>query len=225
MIKIVLVDVDEDGKEKLISQISSHKDLWIQGTGKDNYDAIILVKKFQPDIVLLDAALGISDGVEISGILKRCSPSTEIVIFSSRVDDRLIKELLKGKITSCLLIGKDMNNLAAILREVHKGEHYVNSQISVRAFQIFSSIVKENKAEIHKSDEKNLPLPTEFSRAEFKILRFLSRGYTSKEIAKSLDLKDGTVRNYISSIMQKTGLKNRTQVVLYALQNGIGKGK
>ena len=225
MIKIVFVDINEEWKEKIANLISSHKDLMIQGMGKDNYDAIRLVKKFQPDIALLGANLGLSDGIEISYILKRCSPSTEIVIFSSRVEDRLIQGMINGKITGCLLLTKDLEYLAVILRSIHRGEFYVNSLISARAFEILASLSKEKIPDSRNLEEKYLCLPGDFSRAEFKILKFLSDGCTSKDIANSLGLKQGTVRNYISSIMKKAGLKTRTQVVLYALQNGLGKGK
>ena len=223
MIKIVLVDIDEEGKNKITNLISSQKDLVIQGTGKDNYDAIMLVKKFQPDIMLLDASLGIADGVEICCTLKRYSPSTEIVIYSSRVEDSLIQEMVKGKITGCLLIGKDMDRLAGILRRIHQGECYVNSQITARAFQILAEFFRGKVSESQIPNGKQQSLPKGFSKTELKLLHLIAEGQSSKEIAQTLCIKDGTVRNYISSVMQKAGLKNRTQIALYALQNGFGK--
>ena len=223
MIKIVLVDVNEEGKDQITNLISTQKDLMIQGTGKDNYDAIMLVSKFHPDIVLLDADLGIYDGVEITCILKRCSPSTEIVIFSSHVEDRLIQEIVKGKITGCLLLSKDMDRLAVILRGIYNGEHYVNSRIATRAFQILGEYFKGKVPEKELSREKSNFFALNLSRTELRILRLIAEGCTSKEIAQTLSLKDGTIRNYISQVMHKTGLKTRTQVVLYALHNGLGK--
>jgi DNA-binding NarL/FixJ family response regulator len=240
----VLVNIDEEGKSRISRLISSQKDMLIQGTGKDNYDAIILVKKFHPDIVLLDATLGISDGVEISNTLKRFSPSTEIVIFSSHVEDCLIQGIVKGKITNCLLIESDMGRLAVILRGIYNGDCYVNPQITARAFQILGEFFQgkvpepsteasnqdQNQATVHGSppgyeflNEKDYCFPINLSRTELRILRFIAEGYPSKKIAETLSLKDGTVRNYISKVMQKTGLKTRTQIVLYAQQNGLAK--
>ena len=225
MITIVLIDVDEERKEKLINLISAHKDLVIQGTGKDNYEAIMLVKKFHPNIMLLDAALWVSTGIEISYTLKRYSASTEIVIFSSRVEDRLIQGMVNGKITSCLLMGSDMNRIAVILREINRGECYVNYQISARAFQILAGFIHGRPQEKGLHEEKANSLVPDFSQTELRILRLIAEGYSSKEIAQTLLLKDGTIRNYISSIIQKTGMKTRIQVVLYAIQNGFGKSK
>ena len=71
------------------------------------------------------------------------------------------------------------------------------------------------------NSEKDYYFLADFSRMEFQIFKFVAKGYSSKEIAKILSLKDGTVRNYISSLMHKMGLKSRTQVILYALQNGL----
>ena len=223
MIKIVLVDVNEEGKDQITNRISSHKDLMIQGTGKDNYDAIMLVSKFHPDIVMLNATLGIYDGVEITCILKRCSPSTEIVIFSSRIEDRLIREVVKGKITGCLLMSTDMDRLAVILRGIYHGEYYVNSRIAARAFQILGEYYKGKVPEKEQSREKSISFILNLSRMELRILRLVADGCTSKEMAQTLSLKEGTIRNYISQVMHKTGLKTRTQVVLYALHNGLGR--
>ena len=116
-----------------------------------------------------------------------------------------------------------MNRLAAILRGVHGGESYVNAQITARAFQILADFFRGKNPDAQMRDENGHSLLADFSRAELKVLRHIAKGCSSKEIAQNLGLKDGTVRNYISSLMQKAGLKNRTQIVLYAQQNGLGK--
>jgi DNA-binding NarL/FixJ family response regulator len=120
----------------------------------------------------------------------------------------------------------DMSYLAIILRGIYKGEHYINSKIMARAFQIFTKYYQ--KASFNKeiqaaelSYKKNKLNLTDFSKSELKILSYITKGYSSKDIAKSLYLKEGTVRNYVSSIMKKTGLKERTQIVLYAQQYGF----
>ena len=243
MIKIVLVENDARDKEAISSLISTQEDLVIQGSGKDNYDAIMLVKKFKPDILLLGAALEINRGIEISCILKRYSPATAIVVLSACVEDSLIKEMVKGSITGCLLKDSDMNRLAKIIRGIHQGENYINYRITNRALQILAGyyhgetrpravepLVPDRPgaagkfylpSKNYRAKTKNPP--ADLSNGELKVLYFIAQGYSSKDIAQSLYIKEGTVRNYISSIMRKAELKTRTQIVLYAQQHGFGK--
>ena len=116
-----------------------------------------------------------------------------------------------------------MASLNNILREIHNGKHYVNSMITDRAYQILGDFYMGKNQPKSITEEKPNTLPAAFSNTELDILRLIARGYNNKEIAKSLYLKDGTVRNYISSILQKAGVKNRTQVVLYAQKYGLAR--
>lgn len=242
MINIVLVEHDVRDKEAISSLISSQDDLVIQGSGKDNYDAIVLIKKYKPDILLLNAAPESNDGAKISCVLKRYSPATAIVILCARVEDSLIHEMVKGSITGCLLKDSDMNRLVMILRGIHRGEHYINYRITRRALQILAGYyygeARTRRAEPLAEDRLSVPLvparnmrakpdsiPANFSMGELKVLYYIAQGYSSKDIAASLFLKEGTVRNYISSIMRKAELKTRTQIVLYAQQHGFGRIK
>ena len=217
MINIVVVEDDTGNKDEITKLVSVQSDLEILGLGKDNYDAISLVKKFKPDILLLDTEPEIDNKTEISCILKRYSPKTAIVIICARVRDSIIYEMAKGTITGYLLKDSDMSHLIMILREIYRGVPYINYQITVRMFQILAKYDREkavfsNKTRITK---KNFTL-AKFTDTEFLIFKYISEGYSVREAAKFLCLKEGTVRNYISSIMQKTGSKTRTQIVLYA---------
>lgn len=227
MISIVLVEQDIRNLDEISSLISEQKDLEIRGSGRDSYDAIQLVKKHKPDIVLLDTNEKIKKGSDISCVLKRYSPSTAIVFICRRIEDSLIHEMMKGAITGCLLKDSDLNHLGVILRDIHNGEPYINSHITARVFQILAKyyndkdhIHQENET-VHSNRKSRQNTPADFSKSELKILRCFTQGYSPEEITKKLFLKKGTVRNYICSIMRKAGLSNRTQIVLYAQQNGF----
>jgi DNA-binding NarL/FixJ family response regulator len=203
--------------------------------GNDYFDAIALVKKYKPDIVILNAALGFCKGNEIFYALKRYSPETAIVLLSSSIKGCLIHGMAKGAITGCILKDRDMSRIGVILRDIYEGEYYVNSQITVWAFERMTEYIGKKNC-FHEKTAKALNIektpaaksknpPADFTKAELKVLRYIVYGYASKEIAGLMDLKDGTIRNYISSIMRKTGLKTRAQIVLYATQNGFAKKK
>jgi DNA-binding NarL/FixJ family response regulator len=237
MIRIILVDDDARSKEEITNLIAPQNDIVIQGMGNDYFDAIMLVKKYKPDIALLDATLGFYDGNEIPCTLKRYSPSTAIVIICSSIKDSFIQGMVKGTITGCLLKDQDMDHLEIIIRSIYKGEYYVNPQITVRAFQMLAGYFQK-KTYLSSGTElikkhvpekvqpgKNYIFAADFSKSELRILRYIASGNVSKEIAKILNLKDGTVRNYISAIMRKTGLKTRAQLILFARQKGFSARK
>ena len=223
MIKVILVNNNIREKEEISAVISSHRDLTIQALGNDNYDAVALVKKYKPDIVLLEAALIFNDGMEINKTLKRYSPATSIVVYSSQVRDSLIKAMVNGVLTDCLIKDHDMARLAIILRKIYRGEHYINPRITARANQMLADFFTGKITPPSINEEIPLFVPADFSKSELDVLRLVTMGYNSKEISGYLYLKEGTVRNYISSIIQKTGVKNKTQVVLYAQKWGLSK--
>ena len=221
MINIVLIDDDNGRKDEIISHLSSQKDLVIQGMGKDNYDAIMLVKKFKPDIMLFDTALIYNNGIEIFCSLKRYSPDTAVVILCSSIKDSLIQCMAKGSITGCLHKDYDMERLPIILRGISKGEYYVHSMITARAFQILGGLLNRKIPE-HTAKVKQPPPLADFSRTELMVLNHVAKGLSSNEIAKTLGYKAGSIRNTVSSVMHKTGLKTRTQMLLFAQENGFG---
>ena len=227
MISLILVEEDVRYRLKMFNLITSQKDMVILGSGKDNYDAIMLVKKHKPDMVILNTIQDNVDEMNISCILKRYSPATKIVIFNSCVKDNIIQEMAKWTVEDYLLKDSDMNYLVNIIRGIYRGEHYINPRIIARIFQILGeyfqrkAVCQREIAIINNPENSNCTYTENFSRTELEILHYIAKGYTSKDMASSLFLKEGTVRNYISSIMQKTKLKSRTQIVLYAQEYGF----
>ena len=224
MINIVLIQHDKHDRENLSELISVQRDLEILGTGEDSYDAIMLVKKHRPDIVILDCLQDTDDEMEISCILKRYSPSTTIVFICTGIKDSLIRKIINGNITDCLLRGADMIHLIRIIREIHKGEHYINPMVTARALQVMTGTGRKESGPAGLNENNSCILP-DFSKTEIRILCLVAKGCSGKDIARSLSYKDGTIRNYISSLIHKTGMKNRSQLILYAQKNVIGKEK
>ena len=230
MINLVLVENDVYFKKMMFDILSCQEDLAIRGFGNDYYDAIMLVKKHKPDIAVINSALDNSE-MNIARVLKRYSPKTSIAILSNNIKDTLIKEMAKGTITNYLLKEYDIKQLASIIRGIYRGEPYINPRINARIFQILAEYYQikgtyQREAANSINNEKKIhDFKENFSRTELEILHYISKGYTSKDMASSLFIKEGSVRNYISSILRKTKLKSRTQIVLYAQQYGFkGEG-
>ncbi|AEF80637.1 response regulator transcription factor [Leadbettera azotonutricia] len=222
MISIVVIDDEIQDIERIKYLLHSQGDLELRGFGKDGYDAIRLVRSIKPDIAILNISLALYCGVEISHLLKRDSPSTAIVAMGSQLDINLIKRVVNEAVAAYIL-KEDFNHLAEILRKVHEGEYYFNPLICTQAFRILASLLQKPAAGdyIPSACKKESDFPAGLSRTEMKILALIGEGYSDKEIAGKLKLKNGTVRNYISRIMRKGCLKSRPQAIAYAIKNGL----
>jgi DNA-binding NarL/FixJ family response regulator len=223
MIKIVVIDEKESDRNKITKLLSSQVDFEIVGLGTDGYDALKLVSALKPDITILDFNLSYIDGAEILPLLKRKSPSTSIIILTSVDDDEHICKALENKVPGYLLKNTDMDMLVNSIRCIYRGGHYITPKIAAKAFHILSELMREKnkQKDITPSKGDSASFPLSISRTELRIMAFIGQGQSNKEIAENLCLKIGTVRNYISSAMQKAGLRHRTQVAIYALRNGI----
>jgi DNA-binding NarL/FixJ family response regulator len=220
MIHTVIIDTKQEDREKTKNLLALHKDFDIRGLGKDGYDALRLITSFKPDIAILDVNLDLINGIDVLPLLKRQSPATLMVILASKIDDNQISKALSNKIAGFLLKDSDLGRLPSILKDLLGGKYYMNPLVSARVFHIFHEIS-------HKGRSKNFlqkriyPIPEGISKTELQIMSCIGEGRSDKEIAEYLSLKEGTVRNYISSTIHKTGLRDRTRMAIYALITGL----
>jgi DNA-binding NarL/FixJ family response regulator len=220
MINTIVIDPEQKDRERINNSLSFHQDFNVQGLGQDGYDAIKLVTAFKPDIALLGVNLDIINGLDVLPLLKRQSPSTLVVILASKLDDNQISKALSNNIAGFLLKDSDLDELPFILKNIRFGECYINHRVSARIVHIFSEMAGKGR------EEKILtrwgqPIPPGLSKKELRIMSYIGEGRSNKEIAEYLRLTAGTVRNYVSSAMQKMDLKDRTQMAIYALINGL----
>jgi DNA-binding NarL/FixJ family response regulator len=224
MIKIVIIDGQQADRERMNAFLSTQNDFEIVGIGGDGYEAIRLVENLKPDIALLDINLQYLDGVQVISILKIRSPDTSIIILTTIDDDEYVFKAICNGTSGYLLKTTNMEDtLAEGIRTVYNGGSLMTPKIATKAFRIFSTLVKEKNIlhYFYQFQEELTPKLPPISQTEFKITACIGQGLSNKEIAGILHLREGTIRNYISSILQKTGLRDRTQVAIYAVRNGL----
>ncbi|HCM25196.1 MAG TPA: DNA-binding response regulator [Treponema sp.] len=224
MIRVAVVDDQELVRDSLRILLSAQADLEVVGIGKDGYDALKLVDSLKPDVVLLDIRMPIMDGVEATAMLKKRSPGTSIIILTTFDDDEYVLKAIKNGASGYLLKSADMDELAEAIRTVHAGGSLMTPEIATKAFRLFSELARE-KGSPAGGPRRVVPaegsLPSDLSRTELQIMALIGSGRANKEVAADLELSEGTVRNYISAILQKTGLRDRTQLAIFAVRNGM----
>ena len=226
MIRVAVVDDQELVRDSLKILLSAQSDLEVVGVGKDGYDALRLVEKLKPDVLLLDIRMPIMDGVEATSSLKKKSPETAIIILTTFDDDEYVLKAIRNGASGYLLKSAGMDELAGAIRTVHAGGSLMTPEIATKAFRLFSELARGH-------DQGGKPgadplgssaVPSDLSRTELQIISMIGRGLANKEVAAELSLSEGTVRNYISTILQKTALRDRTQVAIFAVRNGMAVG-
>lgn len=215
MIKVMIADDQELIRQSLEIVLSTHEDIDVVATACDGFDVLEKVKLNRPDVILMDIRMPKMDGVYCTKMIKEKYPQIKIIILTTFDDDEFVFSALKYGASGYLLKGVSMQELYKAICTVVSGGAMINPDIATKVFKLFSQMAISNYA--IQVDEKNVD---SISRAEWKVIQQIGQGFSNKEIAKNLFLSEGTVRNYLSNILSKLELRDRTQLAIWAVQTG-----
>ncbi|MDR2247941.1 MAG: response regulator transcription factor [Treponema sp.] len=219
---ICIVIFTEKDSDQYTKFIAAQSDIAIVAKGEDGYDALNRIPRLKPDIALLDEMLPLVDSAEFTMMLRCRSPNTRIIILATAQNHRVLKAIGYGA-SGYLLKNISQDQFIAGIKTVHHGGCLMTQEIAAKAFKMFPDanrdIPKITALPIRK--EPPFPRHSNLSRRETHIIRCISKGFSNREIGEHLTLKEGTVRNYITAILEKTGLKNRTQIAIFAYNAGL----
>lgn len=218
MIKVLIADDQELIRHSLQIVLNSKENIEVTDAVADGQEVIRSIRKNRPDVILMDIRMPKMDGVQCTKIIKENYPEIKIIILTTFDDDEYIYDALKYGASGYLLKGVSMDELVKAIHTVHSGRAMINPDIATKVFRLFSQMAKADFFidTAKKTDE-------ELTRTELKIIEQISYGLSNKEIADILKLSEGTVRNYISTILNKLKLRDRTQLAIWAVQSGVGK--
>lgn len=217
MIKILIADDQEMIRESLQIVLSNRAGLEVIGTAANGQEVIQNVRQERPDVILMDIRMPKMDGVQCTKIIKENYPEVKIIILTTFDDDEFVFNALKYGASGYLLKGVSMDELVRAINTVYSGKAMINPDIAAKVLRLFSEMAQSNFA-IQVSN-KNVE---ELTKTEWKIIAQVEKGAANKEIADTLKLSEGTVRNYLSSILNKLDLRDRTQLVIWAVQTQKG---
>lgn len=214
--RILLVDDNADhlrGVKELITLETSYD---VVGTTTSANIAINLVKKYRPDLVLMDINMPEKDGLQAIQEIGKLELGTKIIALSGYDDADLIFRAMKIGAKGYVLKTMASAQLIYAIDEVLNGKIYLPSALSSRFFEYFQQSFKD---EVKSSNEENLL--TYLTSREEDVLDLLTQGNNYKCIAKKLFISETTVKTHVNNIFQKLQVNDRTQAVLYALNNGF----
>ena len=204
-------------RESLQIVLSNRAGLEVIGTAANGQEVIQNVRQERPDVILMDIRMPKMDGVQCTKIIKENYPEVKIIILTTFDDDEFVFNALKYGASGYLLKGVSMDELVRAINTVYSGKAMINPDIAAKVLRLFSEMAQSNFA-IQVSN-KNVE---ELTKTEWKIIAQVEKGAANKEIADTLKLSEGTVRNYLSSILNKLDLRDRTQLAIWAVQTQKG---
>ena len=214
MIKVLIADDQELIRESLKVVLDSKTNIEVTGTVANGQEVIQSIRESAPDIILMDIRMPKMDGVQCTRIVKEFNPAIKIIILTTFDDDEFVFDALKYGASGYLLKGVSMDELVASIETVYSGRAMINPEIATKVVRIFSQMAKGEQA--IQVEER---LVGELTKAEWKIVREIGKGASNKEIAETLYLSEGTVRNYLSIILNKLQLRDRTQLAIWVVQS------
>lgn len=204
MIRILLADDQILFRQGLVSLLSLEEDLELVGQANHGQEAIALTEQLHPDVILMDVRMPICDGVVATREIHHRYPAIRILVLTTFDEDEYIFKSLQVGASGYLLKNTPSNQLAAAIRMVHQGYTQLGPTIAPKLFsQIHAPALKEDLQHL-------------FSNRELEVLTLLAQGKNNREIARSLHITEGTVKNHITRILSHLGLRDRTQAALWA---------
>lgn len=207
MIRVCLVEDQMLVREGLRALLRLNPDIEVVGEAADGVEALEVLEREKPDVVLLDLRMPKLDGL---GVLKQTRiPALILTTFD---DDAMLFEAVRAGARGWLLKDVSLERLTAAIRTVAAGGTCIEPVITERIVRALDRSAVPFEA---------APLPEPLTDREKTILRFLAGGYSNREISELLAISDGTVKNHISSVLSKLGVRDRTRAVLRAIDLGL----
>lgn len=205
--RVMIVDDDALIRDSLKILIDLEQDMEVVGTAPNAQEALELCRSCQPDIVLMDIRMPVMDGVLGTKLIKQQFSSIKVIMLTTFKDEEYIKEAIKNGASGYMLKNQSSDNILESLRAVHKGNIVLEKEVA----HSLTSMLKDNKKMKH--DELDL------TEREMDVLRLVGEGLSNKEISERLYLSEGTVRNYVTILLEKLNLRDRTQLAIFYVKN------
>jgi DNA-binding NarL/FixJ family response regulator len=209
MIRLLLVDDQSLICQGLQAVLAQEPDLEVIGAAENGQVAFELVASLQPDVVLMDIRMPIMTGIEATRLINEQFPDIKVLVLSTFDDDRDIAQSMRAGAKGYLLKDMPAPELAEAIRLVYRGYSQMAPGLMER---LLIKVPDSDEANAQSTPEELAQLPPR----ERDVLRLIGQGCTNREIAAKLNLAEGTVKTYVTHLLNRLTLKNRSQLAIYA---------
>ncbi|EGD45621.1 response regulator [Nocardioides sp. NPDC057772] len=213
-VKIVVVDDQAMVRSGFVALLSTQPDIEVVGTAADGSEALQVVRRTHPDVVLMDVRMPVMDGIEALRQLSEnpATAQTKVVMLTTFDADEYVHESLRLGASGFLLKDASPDELASAIRVVHAGEALLSPSVTRQVIAQFARAPRKRKQD---------PRLKQLTEREREVLENIARGSSNSEIAAELFLAEQTVKTHVSRILGKLGLRDRAQAVVFAYESGL----
>ena len=205
--RIVIVDDDKLVSMSLKTILDANEEIEVAGVGNDGTDAVMLYNVHKPDVLLMDIRMEKMTGLQAAEIIMKKYPKAKILFLTTFSDDEYIVKALKIGVKGYIL-KQDFEGIAPALEAVFQGQTVFGEIIVGKFPNILQNTTTFNYGELN------------ISKKEYEIIELVAEGLSNREISEKSFLSEGTIRNYLSTILEKLQLRDRTQLAVFYYQHG-----
>ncbi|HLS74010.1 MAG TPA: response regulator transcription factor [Actinomycetaceae bacterium] len=214
VVRVVIADDQTLMRQGLRSLLEISEEVAVVGEAANGDEALDRVAELAPDVLLLDLRMPGRDGIATLEALRERGSEVPVLVLTTFDDDELVLRALRAGARGYLLKDVALAELVGAIRTLTAGETLVQPALTDR-------LLRGIGTQPQPDDFAHLPTPEPLTPRETEVLRLLASGFTNREIAEALFLAEGTVKNHISTVLAKLGVKDRTRAVLRALHLGL----
>ncbi len=216
MIRILIADDQELMRQSIRMMLDGVDDFEVTDAVSNGTEVVRSIRENKPDIVLMDVRMPKMDGVVCTKIIKENCPEIKVIILTTFDDDEYVINAIKNGASGYLLKGISFDELTESIRKVYGGMAIINDDITNKVLRLFADMARTQKLVSVEEDYVR-----ELKEGDWAIIDCIVQGDSNKEIAGKLNLSEGTIRNSLSNILLKLGLRNRTQLAIWAVQSDV----
>ena len=207
-IKVMIVDDHAIVREGLAMLLGEEDQIELVGEASNGAEALTRVPLLQPDVILMDLVMPEMDGITATAKIKAAYPRCQVLVLTSFAENQRVPDAIQAGAVGYLLKDVLKADLLRAIQAASRGEPTLHPEAQRQLMQ--QMVSPEPKS-----------LLTSLTEREMDVLRLIARGNSNKEIAADLHLTEGTVKGYVSTILGKLQVADRTQAALYAVKNGV----
>lgn len=208
-IRVLVVEDQSVVREGVVAILSLQKDIEVVAEAEDGIRAVELAGKTKPDVILLDMVIPRLDGLMTIPRLKDVVPNARILVLTSFAESNRVYQAVKLGALGYMLKDTPRNELLKSIRDVANGQACLHPSIALKVIHEFDQAHDDNL------------MTDSLTRRELETLRLIARGLSNQEIAETLVVHERTIAKYVSNILDKLHVANRTQAALYAIRQGL----
>ncbi len=209
--RILLVDDHEVVRVGLKALLDKHPDFEVVAEAGTAREAVEKTDSYEPDVVVMDIRLKGGSGIEACQEITESSPDTQVIMLTSYAEDEMLFSAIRAGAAGYVLKQIGGDDLVRAIEAVGRGEALLDPAVTQRVFQEVRKAAREEEASAF----------AELTQQEMHVLQLVSEGRTNRQIAEMLFLGEGTVRNYVSSILSKLNVRNRAEAAAYAVEHNL----